>query len=401
MNKVIIGAGPAGMMAAVTAARLGKKVLVIEKNDSPGRKLAITGKGRCNVTNDCDVEDLFKNVPRNPKFLYSAFYGFTNQDTKNFFEELGVPLKVERGQRVFPQSDKASDIVNALKNEMMRTGVKTVHDRAKELDIRNGRVAGVVCEKGYYAAESVTIATGGLSYKKTGSTGDGYKMAQKAGHTLAEPRPSLIPLTAKGTAPLMGLSLKNVSVTLLDEKGKKLYTDFGEMLFTHFGVSGPVILSSSGHMKSGTGYTILIDLKPALDDKALDDRLLRDFEKYKNRDLVNALTDLLPHKMIEPLIKAAGVDGRKKVNAVTKAERHALTDTLKAYPVKIDGFRPIEEAIVTCGGIHVNEIDPASMQSRIIKGLYFAGEIIDCDAYTGGFNLQIAFSTGHLAGQNM
>ncbi len=389
------------MMAALTAAGDGKKVILIERNGRLGKKLSITGKGRCNVTNDCDAEEFFNNVPRNPKFLYSAFYSFTNQDTKDFFESLGVPLKVERGMRVFPQSDKAADIVKAMEQELKKRGVKVVWDRAKELDIKDGRVIGVKCEKGYYAADSVLIASGGLSYPRTGSTGDGYKMAQKVGHTIAEPTPSLVGLNAKGVSSMMGLSLKNVSVTLLDEKGKKLYTDFGEMMFTHFGVSGPVILSASGHMSKGGGHKIVIDLKPALTEAELDKRLLRDFEKYKNRDFLNSLEELLPKKMIEPVIERSGIDGRKKVNNITKDERRELIRAIKAFSVETTGFRPIDEAIVTRGGVKVSEINPSTMESKKVKGLYFSGEVIDCDGYTGGFNLQIAFSTGYLAGKNM
>ncbi len=401
MTKIVIGGGPSGMMAALTAAGDGKKVILIERNGRLGKKLSITGKGRCNVTNDCDAEEFFNNVPRNPKFLYSAFYSFTNQDTKDFFESLGVPLKVERGMRVFPQSDKAADIVKAMEQELKKRGVKVVWDRAKELDIKDGRVIGVKCEKGYYAADSVLIASGGLSYPRTGSTGDGYKMAQKVGHTIAEPTPSLVGLNAKGVSSMMGLSLKNVSVTLLDEKGKKLYTDFGEMMFAHFGVSGPVILSASGHMSKGGGHKIVIDLKPALTEAELDKRLLRDFEKYKNRDFLNSLEELLPKKMIEPVIERSGIDGRKKVNNITKDERRELIRAIKAFSVETTGFRPIDEAIVTRGGVKVSEINPSTMESKKVKGLYFSGEIIDCDGYTGGFNLQIAFSTGYLAGKNM
>ncbi len=401
MTKIVIGGGPSGMMAALTAAGDGKKVILSERNGRLGKKLSITGKGRCNVTNDCDAEEFFNNVPRNPKFLYSAFYSFTNQHTKDFFESLGVPLKVERGMRVFPKSDKAADIVKAMEQELKKRGVRIVWDRAKELDIKDGRVIGVKCEKGYYAADSVLIASGGMSYPRTGSTGDGYKMAQSAGHTIAEPTPSLIGLNAKGVSSMMGLSLKNVSVTLLDEKGKKLYTDFGEMMFTHFGVSGPVILSASGHMSKGGGHKIVIDLKPALTEAELDKRLLRDFEKYKNRDFVNSLEELLPKKMIEPVIERSGIDGRKKVNNITKDERHELIKAIKAFSVETTGFRPIDEAIVTRGGVKVSEINPSTMESRKVQGLYFSGEVIDCDGYTGGFNLQIAFSTGYLAGKNM
>lgn len=389
------------MMAAITAARLGKSVTLIEHNNRLGKKLAITGKGRCNVTNDCEIEDLFQNIPGNSKFLYSAVYSFSNYNVKEFFEDLGVPLKVERGQRVFPVSDKAGDIVSALEKEMKRLGVKIIYDHAKYITTENGAVTGVKCSKTNVLAESVLIATGGKSYPLTGSTGDGYRMAESLGHTITELRPSLIPLVAPGVKELQGVSLKNVSVTVLDEKGKKLYTDFGEMLFTHYGMSGPIILSASGHMRKEGKYKVILDLKPALDEKALDLRILRDFEKYQNRDFINSLDDLLPKKMIPFIVKESGIDERKKVNTITKEERGRLICAMKKLEVDVVGFRPISEAIVTAGGISVKEIDPSTMESKFIKGLYFAGEVIDVDAYTGGFNLQIAFSTGYLAGMNM
>lgn len=397
----IIGGGAAGMMAAITAARCNKKVTLIEHNNRLGKKLAITGKGRCNVTNDCEIEDLFLNIPGNSKFLYSAIYSFSNYNVKEFFEDLGVKLKVERGQRVFPVSDKAKDVVDALANEMKRLGVNVIYDHAKDIVVENGQVTGVKCAKTTLRADSVLIATGGKSYPLTGSTGDGYNMAQKLGHTITELKPSLIPMVASEVKSLMGLSLKNVSVTLLDEKGKKLYTDLGEMLFTHYGMSGPIILSASGHMRKAGRYRIVLDLKPALDKKTLDTRLLRDFEKYQNRDFVNALDDLLPKKMIPFVIERSGIDARKKVNTITREERASLIDAIKEIEINIEGFRPISEAIITAGGISVKEIDPSTMESKIVKGLYFAGEVIDVDAYTGGFNLQIAFSTGYLAGMNM
>ncbi len=397
----IIGGGAAGMMAAICAARLNKEVTLIEHNSYLGKKMGITGKGRCNVTNDCEIEELFLNIPGNSKFLYSAIYSFSNYNVKEFFEDLGVALKVERGQRVFPVSDKAKDIVNAMRDEITRFGVKVVFDHAIDIDTENGRVKGVRCKKGYIPCSSCLIATGGKSYPQTGSTGDGYKMAEKLGHSITELKPSLIPLIAKDVKSLMGLSLKNVSVTLLDEKGKKLYTDLGEMLFTHYGLSGPIILSASGHMRKEGKYKIILDLKPALDKKTLDQRILRDFEKYQNRDFVNALDDLLPKKMIPFIIEKSGIDQRKKVNAITKEERAKLVDAIKEINIDIEGFRPISEAIVTAGGISVKEIDPSSMESKLVKGLFFAGEVMDVDAYTGGFNLQIAFSTGYLAGLNM
>ncbi len=397
----VIGGGAAGMMAAITAARAGKEVTLIEHNNRLGKKLAITGKGRCNVTNDCDTEELFGNIPQNPKFLYSAIYSFSNYDVKEFFENLGVKLKVERGMRVFPESDKAKDIVDALSNEMKRLKVRIVHDHVYEVDTKEGAVCAVRCKNGYVKADRVLLATGGMSYPLTGSTGDGYKMAQKLGHSITELKPSLIPIVAREVSSLQGLSLKNVSVTLLDEKGKKLYTDLGEMIFTHYGMSGPIILSASGHMRKPGEYTLVLDLKPALDKKTLDARILRDFEKYRNRDFINSLDDLLPQKMIPFVVKRSGIDERKKVNEITKEERSGLVDAIKEIKIKTEGFRPISEAIITAGGVSVKEIDPSTMESKIVKGLYFAGEIIDTDAYTGGFNLQIAFSTGHLAGESM
>ncbi|MGM9551552.1 MAG: NAD(P)/FAD-dependent oxidoreductase [Clostridia bacterium] len=397
----IIGGGAAGMMAAIQAARLGKKVTLIEHNSYLGKKMGITGKGRCNVTNDCDVEELFLNVPGNSKFLYSAFYSFSNYNVKEFFEDLGVPLKVERGQRVFPVSDKARDIVDAMRNEIKRLGVNVLFDHAKSVETKDGRVDSVVCKNTVIKCDSCLIATGGKSYPQTGSTGDGYIMAQKMGHTVTELRPSLIPIVASSVKSLMGLSLKNVSVTVLDEKGKKLYTDLGEMLFTHYGMSGPIILSASGHMRKDNEYTIVLDLKPALDRKTLDLRLLRDFEKNINKDFINSLDELLPQKIIPFVVGLSGIDQRRKVNTITKEERTRLIDAIKEIKIPVEGFRPISEAIVTAGGISVKEIDPSTMESKKVGGLYFAGEIIDVDAYTGGFNLQIAFSTGYVAGINM
>ena len=397
----IIGGGAAGMMAAIVAARQGKKVTLIEHNNRLGKKLCITGKGRCNVTNDCDVEELFLNIPGNSKFLYSAIYSFSNYNVKEFFEDLGVPLKVERGQRVFPVSDKAKDVTDALEKEMKRLGVNIVFDHAKEVVTEGGVVKGVKCNKGMIFADRVLIATGGMSYPLTGSTGDGYKMAKALGHTVTELKPSLIPVVAKSVGELQGLSLKNVSVTVLDEKGKKLYTDLGEMIFTHYGMSGPIILSASGHMRKKGKYIIILDMKPALDKKELDRRILRDFEKFQNRDFVNSLDELLPQKMIPFVIKKSGIDERKKVNSITKEERLNLIDAIKEIEIEVEGFRPISEAIITAGGISVKEINASTMESKLVKGLYFAGEVIDVDAYTGGFNLQIAFSTGYLAGMNM
>ena len=404
MKVVIIGAGAAGLMAAVTAGRNGHEVILIEKNDRFGKKLAITGKGRCNVTNDSPVDELIKNVPVNGRFLYSAFNTFSSYDTIEFFENAGVKLKTERGNRVFPESDKAQDIVNALVSEMKKYDVKTIKGTAVKIIEENGCINGIMLSDGKIInSERVILATGGVSYPTTGSTGDGYKFARELGHTVTEIRPSLVPLVAMEDfcKEMMGLSLKNVAITLF-ENGKKKYTDFGEMLFTHFGVSGPVILSASAHMKKNVDcYSIEIDLKPALDESALDKRILRDFEKYSKRDFINSLSDLLPQKMIPVIVKLSGIDPRKTVCEITKEERKKLGYLLKHLTINVKAFRPVSEAIITSGGIKISEINPSTMESKIISGLYFAGEIIDVDAYTGGFNLQIAFSTGYLAGNNL
>lgn len=404
---IIIGGGPAGMMAAITAAGYGKSVLLLEKGKRCGFKLSITGKGRCNVTNNCTREEFFENIPTNPKFLFSAYSRFSSQDCMDFFERLGVPLKTERGNRVFPVSDKAEDIVAALVQACRDYGVDTVFKRAEEIIIEDGAVKGVKCFGGtVYHADSVLIACGGASYPKTGSDGDGYRLAEKAGHSITEIRPSLIPIVSDDEycSEMMGLSLKNCTLTLKDmQNGKTVYTEMGEMLFTHFGVSGPIVLSASSHIpKIEKGrYKIFIDLKPALDEKKLDERILRDFGEIPNRIFANSLSKLLPAKMIPVVVKLSGIDGQKQVNAVTKQERTALVTLLKAFPVSVDGFRPISEAIVTGGGVNTSEVSPKTMESKIVKGLYFAGEVLDLDAYTGGFNLQIAFSTGYCAGMNM
>lgn len=404
---IIIGGGPAGMMAAITAAGYGKNVLLLEKGKRCGFKLSITGKGRCNVTNNCTREEFFENIPTNPKFLFSAYSRFSSQDCMDFFERLGVPLKTERGNRVFPVSDKAEDIVAALVQACKDYGVDTVFKRAEEIIIEDGSAKGVKCFGGaVYHADSVLIACGGASYPKTGSDGDGYRLAEKAGHSITEIRPSLIPIVSNDEycREMMGLSLKNCTLTLKDmQNGKTVYTEMGEMLFTHFGVSGPIVLSASSHIpKIEKGrYKIFIDLKPALDEKKLDERILRDFGEIPNRIFANSLSKLLPAKMIPVVVKLSGIDGQKQVNAVTKQERAALVALLKAFPVSVDGFRPISEAIVTGGGVNTSEVSPKTMESKIVKGLYFAGEVLDLDAYTGGFNLQIAFSTGYCAGMNM
>ena len=401
MTIAVIGGGPAGLMAAGLAAEAGASVTLFEKNPKVGRKLAITGKGRCNVTNNCDVQTVLANVPVNPRFLYSALGRFSPADTMAFFEKLGVPLKTERGGRVFPVSDKAIDVVDALFFWVKRAGVTIVNEPVEDILTRDGRVTGVFAGNHDHKADRVILATGGASYPLTGSTGDGYRFAKALGHTIVPPRPSLVPLVEDGTVcqSLMGLSLRNVAITVL-ENDKTIYQDFGEMLFTHFGLSGPLILSASAHMRhfGSKNYRIEIDLKPALDEKTLDKRVLGDFEKHKNSDFVNALGELLPRKLIPAVIEAAGIDPRVKVHSITKAERASLVRVLKHFPIRISGARPIAEAIVTTGGVSVKQVDPKTMASKITPGLYFAGEILDVDAYTGGFNLQIAWATGRLAG---
>ena len=401
MTIAVIGGGPAGLMAAGLAAEAGASVTLFEKNPKVGRKLAITGKGRCNVTNNCDVQTVLANVPVNPRFLYSALGRFSPADAMAFFENLGVPLKTERGGRVFPVSDKAIDVVDALFFWVKRAGVTIVNEPVEDILTRDGRVTGVFAGNHDQKADRVILATGGASYPLTGSTGDGYRFAKALGHTIVPPRPSLVPLVEDGTVcqSLMGLSLRNVAITVL-ENDKTIYQDFGEMLFTHFGLSGPLILSASAHMRhfGSKNYRIEIDLKPALDEKTLDKRVLGDFEKHKNSDFVNALGELLPRKMIPAVIEAAGIDPRVKVHSITKAERASLVRVLKHFPIRISGARPIAEAIVTTGGVSVKQVDPKTMASKVTPGLYFAGEILDVDAYTGGFNLQIAWATGRLAG---
>ncbi len=390
------------MMAAIRAAQKGASVTLIERNNDLGKKIRITGKGRCNLTNACPTEEIFENIPTNHSFLYSAIYSFTNYDVISFFEECGVALKEERGQRVFPQSDKAIDIVNALKRKLSELDIKIIHSRVLEILTQDGEVKGVKTEGATYFCSSVIIATGGKSYPLTGSTGDGFTMAEKLGHTIKPIRPALVPVeTEESTKKLMGLSLKNIAVTIRDKNGKKRFSDFGEMLFTHFGLTGPVILSSSSHMgENPEGVQVDIDLKPALDEQALDKRILRDFEKYQNRNFENSLGDLLPNKMIDYIVERSGIDRYKKVNSITKEERRNLLSCLKNLSFTVKSYRPVAEAIVTSGGINVKEINSSTMESKIVKGLYFAGEVIDVDAYTGGFNLQIAFSTGYLAGEN-
>ena len=401
----VVGGGAAGMMSAIHAAYMGADVTLFEKNDRLGKKLRITGKGRCNVTNDSSIEEFLQNVPTNPRFLYAALNRFSTADTIDFFEGCGVPLKVERGKRVFPVSDRASDIVKALSERMRDCGVKVVNDKVTDIEISGGEIRGIVAGGKRLPFDSVIVCTGGMSYKMTGSDGDGYKFARRAGHTVTPLTPSLVPIVCEGRlCPRMqGLSLKNVSMKIvMRESGRVVYEDFGEMMFTHFGITGPMVLSASAHLPdiSKGIYEAHIDLKPALDEPALDARIRSDFAKYSNRDFVNSLGDLLPLKAIEPIIELSGIDPRKKVNSITKEERRALLGAIKCIKIPLSEFRPIDEAIITKGGVAVGEISPKTMESKLVKGLYFAGEVLDLDAYTGGFNLQIAFSTAVLAGEN-
>ena len=402
---IVVGAGAAGLMAAGRAAEKGHEVHLYEKNNRIGKKLLITGKGRCNVTNDSDVEGLLENIPGNPYFLYSAFYQLDSTALQGFFRGLGLELKVERGRRVFPVSDRSLDVVLALEKYVKRNHVRLhLESPVEEILIADGRAAGIRLKNGREErADGVIVCTGGLSYPATGSTGDGYRFAKAAGHHVTKLYPSLVPLKTaeEWSHALMGLSLRNIEITIKDGKGKKVYRDFGELLFTHFGVSGPVILSASRHilLTIEQGYRLYIDLKPAMDEKKLDARLLRDFAKYANRNFANALDDLLPQRLIPVLVELSGIDPAKKVNGITKEERKRLASLLKALPLTITGTTGYNEAVVTCGGVEVDEIDPSTMESRLVKGLHFAGEVLDVDAYTGGFNLQIAFSTGYTAGE--
>ena len=403
-DVIIIGGGAAGCIAAVHAARFGKSVIVFEKNERIGRKLRITGKGRCNVTNNSSMEEHMKNIPVNPRFLYSSYSSFCAEETMAFFEELGVPLKTERGNRVFPVSDKADDVADALDREMKKLGVKLIHKRVSGLVIEDGKCCGVIAGKEEFRSESVLIACGGKSYPNTGSNGDGYLLAESAGHMITDIKPSLVPLVSpdKYCAEMMGLSLRNVTLKLFDRE-KLIYSELGEMLFTHFGVSGPLVLSASSHIRDmqPNRYTLKIDLKPGLTAEQLDMRIQRDFSENLNRDFANGIRKLLPAKLIPVVVRLSGIPAEQKVNGITREQRRKLGELIKDFPVRISAFRPVDEAIITSGGVSVREINPKTMESKLVSGLFFAGEVIDVDAYTGGFNLQIAFSTAYSAAMYM
>ena len=406
MNKkvVVIGGGAAGMMAAISAAENGAAVTLLEPNERLGKKLNITGKGRCNVTNDTDIEGLMAHIPRNGKFLYSALSRFGARDTMSFFEELGVPLKVERGNRVFPVSDCAFDISGALKRRLQKLHVNLVRERALSVEAEDGCVRAVKGEKNSYAADAAILATGGVSYPGTGSTGDGYRMAAAWGHTIIEPRGSLVPLVSPDAccAQMQGLALKNVELTVFNRKNKAVFREFGEMLFTHFGVSGPLVLSASAHLRNWEkdSYRLSIDLKPALDEQKLEARILRDVAENPNRGLDKIIGGLVHRSMVSVVLDKLDLSAGQKANALTKEQRRRLIDLLKHFPVAVSGTRPVEEAIVTTGGVKVGEVQPATMESKLLHGLYFAGEVLNVDAYTGGFNLQIAWATGRQAGRS-
>ncbi len=403
-DSIIVGGGAAGSIAAITASQCGRKVAVIEPNGKIGKKLRITGKGRCNVTNFCDIEELMKNIPVNNRFLYSAFSKFTPQSVMDFFEQAGVALKVERGNRVFPVSDKATDIVLALESEMKKYGVKLIKEKVTSLVIENGVCTGVVTDKAVYESETVLVATGGASYPLTGSTGDGYVLARSAGHTVTDIVPSLVPLemSEKFCSELSGLSLKNISVTLYDNN-KPVYSELGEMMFTYFGATGPLILTASSRIRKmqENRFRITVDLKPGLSEEKLDKRIQRDFTQMSNCEFRASLVKLLPSKIIPVIVKLSKIQPDIRVNQITKAQRGELVKLIKKLSLTVKDFRPIDEAIVTSGGVSVKEVDPKTMESKLVKGLYFAGEILDVDGYTGGFNLQIAFSTGYTAGLNL
>ncbi len=400
-DVIVIGGGPAGMFSAITAAEQGSRVLLLERNDRLGKKLLITGKGRCNVTNACLASEVLANTPRNGRFLYSAMEAFPPEKICTFFEKNGCPLKTERGNRVFPVSDRSQSILDCLKKVMKQLAVEVRTGRVTQLLVKDGVLQGVSTQSEKYFAPAVILATGGLSYPTTGSTGDGYELARSVGHTIIQPEGSLVPMTTEGPdcPDMQGLSLRNVAVKLLDAKGKVLYKDFGELLFTHFGISGPMALSASAHLK-GQGCKMLIDLKPALELPKLQERILRDLDQYRNRSMENALTDLLPRSMIPVVLRKLNIPADLQANSLKKEQRRMLSELLKGFPVEITGKRPVAEAIITSGGVKVSEIDPKTMQSKIMPGLFFAGEIMDCDSYTGGFNLQIAWATAYAAGNH-
>lgn len=419
MSKVVvIGGGPAGMMAAITAKENNNKVIIIEKNNLLGKKLLITGKGRCNITSSLEMEDFIKNTPGNGMFLYSAYQRYTNKDIINFIEKQGIKVKEERGNRIFPITDKSIDVLKCFTKKIEELNIEVKYNTVAEKILTENmsginKVVGIKTNKEIIKADKIILATGGKSYKLTGSTGDGYKMAEMIGHKITPIKPSLVPLEIyekEQCKELQGLSLKNVAIKIFDaEKDKKIYEDFGEMIFTHFGVSGPIILSASAHLVRyknieellhNKKISLILDLKPALDEKKLDDRILRDFSEQKNKQFKNSLDKLLPRKLIPVIIEKSGINANKKINEISKKEREKLVKSIKEYIVKIKDFRPIDEAIITSGGISIKEINPKTMESKKVSGLYFAGEIIDVDAYTGGFNLQIAYSTGYVAGLN-
>ena len=405
MNVIVIGGGPAGMLAAISASEQGNKVIILEKMNSLGKKLCITGKGRCNITSSLPIDEFIKNIPGNGRFLYSAFQNFTNQDILNLLNKQGLKTKEERGNRIFPITDRASDVLDALIAKLKNQNVKIItNTRVQDIIVENNQIKGVIANNKKYEADKVILATGGASYPTTGSNGDGYELAKKVGHTVTEIKPSLVALTAKTASQeickkLQGLSLKNVGIKIIKDN-KEIYEDFGEMLFTHFGVSGPTVLSASAHLVRTDlkNVKMIIDLKPALSEEKLEERILRDFMEEKNKEFKNSLDKLLPKKMIPVIVEIMNLN--KKVNEIKKEERKKLVKLLKNFEIEIENFRPVEEAIVTAGGINIKEINPKTMESKLVKGLYFAGEIIDVDAYTGGFNLQIAYSTGYTAGMN-
>lgn len=412
---VVIGGGPAGMVSAIKAAENGNEVLIIEKMPSFGRKLLITGKGRCNITSSLYMSEFIKNTPGNGKFLYSAFQNYTNADIIEFLKREGLEVKEERGSRIFPVTDKSVDVLNCFIKRIKELNIQyKLNTTVEKILVQNGQVVSVRTNNEMIKTDKVILATGGKSYPLTGSTGDGYKIAKALGHTIMPIKPSLVPLEIyekEECKKLQGLSLKNIGIKIIDtDKKKVIYEDFGEMIFTHFGISGPTILSGSAHLVKykdidyllkNKNIVVSIDLKPALNEEQLDARILRDFKEVKNKQFINSLDKLLPQKMISQIVELSKIDGEKRINEITKEERKALVNLLKNFTITVKGFRPVEEAIITCGGINVKEINPKTMESKLVKGLYFAGEIIDVDAYTGGFNLQIAYSTGYTAGMNV